>query len=216
MRFFNPGYLILFFCLTFFACANHSDLNDKTWTPMRKESPVKFGNEEKILEYVNNETNGYIKSKTIGSITYYGVLKPFDFLLAQERLKQKNNNLQRKDFENLQYFDLRIKVNGTKQEFIKHELESVLQYKQRVNYCAFEMQNDIKLIDGKDTLNCVLFHFERGFDIISYGHFILGFENHEGEMVNPKGLIFNDRLFNNGTIKFMFHPGLLVKEPVLL
>jgi len=206
------------FIILLFACnSNQTEENVSLESiPIDKKEPVSFKEPEKLISFIDNSNNGYIKNKRLGGITYMSVLKPTDYLLAQKKLTDNNSKCKKSDFEDLQYFDLRIKIDDFKMEFIKYNLSSTQQYQERVNYCAFGMQNDIKLIDGKDTLNCVLFHFERAFDVIPYGHFILGFENKKRNSIEAKTLCFDDKLFNNGIIKFTYAPGLLAKEPTLL
>lgn len=184
--------------------------------PLDKKETIKFSEPEKLVSFIDDNVNGFVKSKKLGEITYMSVLKPTDYLLAKKRISDSNPSYKKSDFEDLQYFDLRINIENIKTEFIKYNLPSVESYQQRVNYCAFNMQEDIKLIDGSDTLNCVLFHFERAFDVTSYGHFILGFENKKKKFIEAKTLCFNDKLFNNGIIKFTYAPSFLAKEPILL
>jgi hypothetical protein len=85
-----------------------------------------------------------------------------------------------------------------------------------VAYSAFEMQKDIYLVDGMDTLPCVMFHFERSFDVTPFGHFSIAFENSGNRRFTEKQIVFTDRLFNNGTIKFLFQSEDFTKAPVLL
>jgi len=183
---------------------------------LKKEEPKVFRQPEKLIAYVDNEDNDFIKTKHIGEITYQAALRPVDYLLSKKRIQENNPSLRKEAFEDLQYFDLRIGVADFHQEFIKYNLASGDDYQQQVNYCSFNMQKDIKLIDGKDTLNCVLFHYERTFDVVPYGHFTLGFEPIKSALVNTKVLLFSDQLFKNGMIKFTFSPKLLVNEPTLL
>lgn len=210
---------ILFFCTAaFFAgCGNAGQAEPvAVMRTLPKQAPERFETPEKLIAFVDNKENGFIRIKTIKEITYSSVLKPTDYLLAQQIIKEGNTALKKEDFEDLQYFDLRINVDGFNQEFIKYNLDSNGEYQERVNYCAFGMQEDIKLIDGKDTLNCVLYHYERSFDVVPYGHFTLGFEAKKSKTISTKTLLFNDRLFNNGLIQFTYLPELLVKEPMLL
>src|SRR5256885_770874 len=85
------------------------------------------------------------------------------------------------------------------------QISSDEEYSDRVNYCAFKFQNDISLYDGKDSIPCSLFHFERAFDIVPYGKFILGFakSNHPE---NAETFIVYDKIFHKGLIKFTFDP----------
>ncbi|MBA3680482.1 MAG: hypothetical protein H0W73_04860 [Bacteroidetes bacterium] len=184
--------------------------------PLKEKVAINFNAPEELVSFIDNTENGYIKNKKFGKVTYISILKPVDYMLAQKKISDSNKNYKKSDFEDLQYFDLRIKIEDFKMEFIKYDLSSTGQYQERINYCAFNMQNDISLIDGKDTLNCVLYHFERAFDVIPYGHFILGFENKNKKSINAKTLCFDDKLFNNGIIKFTYSPSFLAKEPTLL
>lgn len=205
----------IFFLNICVSCAPSKEEEIDLSLKLPREKPVKFNEPEKLIAFIDDKKNGFIKSKTIGQITYDAILKPIDYLLSQKRLEEKNNSLSKKDFEDLQYFDLRIKIEDFHKEFIKYDLESAEEYQQRVQYCAFNMQQDIKLIDGTDTLNCVLYHYERAFDVVPYGHFILGFETRKSDLVNTKTIVFYDQLFNNGIIKFTFSPEIMVNEPVL-
>jgi hypothetical protein len=198
------------------SCGGKNEEISLTPIPMSAKTMVKFSEPEKLVDYVNDEQNGFVKVKTIENIKYYSVLKPVEYLLAQKRLKDNNVKLKSEEFEDLQYFDLRIEIEDFKSEFIKYDLDSPASYEQRVKYCAFEMQNDIKLIDGNDTLRCVLYHFERAYDVVPYGHFILGFETTKKKNIEAKTLCFDDKLFNKGMIKFTYPPKTIAKQPVLL
>ena len=210
-------FIIFSFALFLFACNKQiEEYVSLDSLPIEKLEKIKFSEPQKLISFIDNNENGYIKSKKIGVITYMSVLKPTDYLLAKKKLSDNNSTYKKTDFEDLQYFDLRIKIDDFKMEFIKYNLGSVEEYQERINYCAFNMQNDIKLIDGNDTLNCVLFHFERAFDIAPYGHFMLGFENKNKKSIQAKTLCFDDKLFNNGIIKFTYTPSFLAKEPILL
>ncbi len=184
--------------------------------PMNKASKVEFKEPEKLIRFVDNEENGYLKNKTIENIKYSSFLKPIEYLLAQKRISENNPAVKSSDFEDLQYFDLRIEVKDFKMEFIKYDIETPEQYEERVKYCAFDMQNNIKLIDGNDTLSCLLYHYERAFNVVPYGHFILGFENKNKKLIETKTLCFEDKLFNKGMIKFTYAPQTIAKQPVLL
>lgn len=200
----------------FISCSKEKDEGSLTPISLSERTTIKFTDPEKLIDYVNDTDNGYIKIKTIDEIKYYSVLKPVEYLLAQKKVKENNANLKSSEFEDLQYFDLRIEIDGFNSEFIKYDLDSPASYEERVKYCAFEMQNDIKLIDGKDTLDCVLYHFERAFDVVPYGHFILGFETTKKKSIETKTLCFDDKLFNKGMIKFTYSPQTIAKQPVLL
>ncbi len=208
--------VVVLISVLFIGCSGYEAPETLYYAPIEKKESVVFNEPEQLIEYIDGKENGFIKTKTINAIEYSAVLKPSAYLLAQKRLLEKNENLKASDFEDLQYFDIRIAIQNFHSEFIKYNLEDTDEYQRRISYCAFEMQKDIQLIDGKDTLDCVLFHFERAFNVVPYGHFFLGFKPNPGKLISAKTIVFNDHLFNQGLIKFTFPPQLLVNEPTLL
>lgn len=85
-----------------------------------------------------------------------------------------------KEGKNIHYGDLCISLkNGT---------ETVLDWKasygekmQRVNYFNFEMQKDVFLTQGNDTLRCVLFHLEQPLNLNQCNKFLMAFQG----KINP-------------------------------
>lgn len=175
---------------------------------------IPFSSPEKLVAYVSSSENGYYKEKEIDEIKFSALLKPIDFIKANEKIKSSPSKIT--DGDDLQYFDLRITVKDFGMEFLKYNLSDVSDYPQRVDYCSFEMQNDIYLIDGNDTLPCVYYHFERAYNVVPFGHFILAFKPTDKNVVRAKTLVYYDRLFNKGLIKMTFLPQDLIKIPKLI
>ena len=86
---------------------------------------------------------------------------------------------------------------------LKYDLHSRKEYEDRVNYFAFGMQNDIRLVQGGDTLPCQLFHFERVYDVAPYATFLLAFPLGK-DYSSDKTLVLFDHGFNKGILKFFF------------
>ncbi|MHB8259768.1 MAG: hypothetical protein ACYDCN_00990 [Bacteroidia bacterium] len=76
------------------------------------------------------------------------------------------------------------------------------------------MEKDIRMVDGMDTLKCVLFHFERAYDVIPYATFLLAFPKSKFPLAE-KTFIYNDRVFNKGFIKITYTPEDLSQIPKL-
>ena len=76
------------------------------------------------------------------------------------------------------------------------------------------MQKDISLLDGKDTVPCDLYHFERAYDVSPSATILLGFTASK-KTKNDKTLIIYDRTFNKGTVKFLFKASELNNKPKL-
>jgi hypothetical protein len=160
-------------------------------------------------KWIGTEENGFIKSKTIEEITFKAFYKPIDFIINTElgdTLNVAQLEQQRKELEGVDYFTLKIKIEDFNQEFLKYNVTEPGLYDQRVQYCAFGMQNDISLLyNDKDTVRCNMFHFERSFDAAPQGTFLLGFSlPYPIEKVTARTLIINDRIFNKGLIKLRY------------
>jgi len=159
------------------------------------------------MKWVNNRENNLIMSKTIDDIHFSILYKPTEYIVCKELDdkeidKDKYENI-KAQLGDLQYFDLRVQINDFNQEFLKYNLTSSAEYDRRVNYCAFQMQNDIKIIAGLDTISCSLFHFERAFDVVPYGQFILGFKK-PTHSTGEETFVFYDKVFNKGIVKFTY------------
>ncbi|MFN7676735.1 hypothetical protein [Flavobacterium sp.] len=83
-----------------------------------------------------------------------------------------------------------------------------LDYQKAVEYMSFTIQKDFSVITSKnDTIQCSGVMFERNFKITPYHKLLLFFSD-----INPNDkiqLIYQDKLFKKGTLKFRF------KEPIL-
>jgi hypothetical protein len=106
-------------------------------------------------------------------------------------------------------------LNDGSTELLKYKNTSAQQYSDRVNYFAFGMQNDIALVDGNDTLHCDLYHYERAYDVAPSATMLLGFAKKNGSDRKDKTLIFYDRTFNKGMLKFKFAASTLYNKPKL-
>lgn len=174
-----------------------------------------------IQDYVIEPSNGLVKTKQINEFKYQIKYKPVDYVIASEVSEKdaitKKEYLEKlNELDGLQYFDIRVEVDGFNGELIKYNLSSEIEYERRVEYLAFKMQNDIKLIDGLDTSDCVLYHMERAYDVVPYTTILLGFKKSKiNNGLTDKTIVFRDHLFKNGIIKFTFIPADIQRVPNL-
>ena len=172
-----------------------------------------------MKEYVVDMEHGLIKSKIIDEVTFSAKYKPVDYIIANEIkenvISKTVYKKMQEELSGMQYFDLRIEIEKMNGELLKYGLSTEAEYEERVNYLAFTIKDDIKLIDGSDTLNCVLHHFERVYDIVPYATILLGFKNYGNDLMHEKTLMYHDKLFGKGIIKFTFLPADLQSIPHL-
>ncbi|MBK8705978.1 MAG: hypothetical protein IPN33_22105 [Saprospiraceae bacterium] len=220
--------LISLLCFIFFLCAcSNSDSNqglsddnvaevENGYVPSGK---AKLLDAEDYVEWIQDPGNGFRKEKTIADLTFSAQFKPFEYIVCLEEKKNEiaDSVVRRKvsELNGMQYYDLKISLNASGRELLKHELTSTQQYQERVNYFAFGMQNDIQLIDGPDTLACELYHFERSYDASPATVILLGFPVSKHNTSGDKTLLLYDRTFNSGLLKFTFSKKELKNLPKL-
>jgi hypothetical protein len=174
---------------------------------------------EEYVQWIQNPENGFKKEKTIDDLIFTAQYKPNEYIICmEERAPQLQDSLVKRKLEELselQYFDFKITLKAGEGELLKYKLSSSDEYNKRVNYFAFNMQNDIQLVEGNDTLPCSLFHFERAYDITPSSTFLLGFPVNKNSGKEDKTLIVYDKTFNKGFIKLTFSNNELKNLPKL-
>src|SRR5690606_24532770 len=79
-------------------------------------------------------------------------------------------------YEDFEYYMLKIEAMGFNQELAKFQLSSTQDYEKRIKYFAFAMQQDISIeTENGNSFPCEIFHFERIYNIAPYTTFMLGF-----------------------------------------
>lgn len=117
----------------------------------------------------------------------------------------------------LQYYTLTL-VSDDENEILEHySNESDEAYYQMLDYLENGIQDDIYLLQGTDTLPCVISHYERNFGLSANNKVSLAFKNTEPQrpFLHDKILVYNDRLFNTGELRFKISKESLNKLPEL-
>lgn len=207
-------YDFLIFCLSLFiftGCAEQN-LNSKdgneTSIVNTKDNTQEILSPKEFTHWVKEEKSPVKKEKAIGEFLFSALYKPYEYIICME---ERNNSLpdtllkrRIKEIDDMEYYDLKIELKNGKNELLKYNLSSPQQYTDRVNYFAFGMEKDIKLVvDGKDTILCGLYHFERAYDVVPFVKVVVGFKK-SSEKFKEKTLIFHDKIFENGIIKFHY------------
>jgi hypothetical protein len=167
--------------------------------------------------WVEDKENGLRVEKTIGEFTYTLQSKPLEYvaLLDLEKDKVSKPELTEKmeEFSGMDYFTFQISTDS-QQELLKKNLETTNDYYNRINYFSFEMQKDLKLIEGSDTVNCELFHFERVYGLAPYARFVLGFP--KSQSGQEKTFYYNEKIFGSGRIYLTIHAKKNIQLPEVI
>lgn len=158
-------------------------------------TPYKNWLEKKGKEVLQTE-------KKVEDYTFSALYRPVDYLaladMANEPFDEQRFKKKKEQYEGLQYFTFKISAEGQNTELLKVNLKSKDDYYKRIEYFSFKMQNDLKLIENSDTLDCVLFHFERVYNIAPYALFTVAFP--EGNTNTDKTIFYDDNILGVGRI----------------
>ena len=72
---------------------------------------------------------------------------------------------------------------------------------QRLYYLSFQMKENIRLIQGQDTLAPVLYHFERSFDLSPHRTFVMAFEEPLSKSPEDRTFILDSPVLGTGPLK---------------
>jgi len=128
-----------------------------------------------------------------GDYSYELQYIPVEIVLLRNNKEATVEELKSKLIENqsYQYYNLKISSKSNS-NFLKANLASKEEYYQRIAYYTTYAQSDIQLLDGTDTLSCMMYHFERNYGIQPHHTVLLGFTK-SGDGVNDKTLLYNDQ-----------------------
>lgn len=175
-----------------------------------------------FVRWVENPANGLRVTKTMGAITYMLQYKPVEYIVAMEEktqnLKKSTLNERVSELDGMQYYSLRLSPSSGDQDVLSQNMQSENDYLRMVNYFSFELEQDLYLVDGGDTLGCKLFHFVRDYGIGQNSDFVLGFDIPESQAKKTQRKVFviDDHLFENGIIKLEIDANDLEEIPELI
>lgn len=112
-------------------------------------------------------------------------------------------------YEHLHCLKLKIENKKWKTELLKYNVSSMNEYSERINYYSFKSQNDMLLIEGNDTLRSAFVNFERSFDLSPVINLTIAFERKTKGRLDRLNFVFDDRVYNNGKIKFELNSELI-------
>ncbi len=170
------------------------------------------------IKYVESEENGLNVSKKIGNVTYNIQYKPKPYLVLRkegpQRVQSEPWNDLMNGYDDVHYVDLRLK-SSSGWDFLKSDVKQTEDYFLRIKYLSSDIQRDVSLIQGQDTLNCVFSHFERTYGMTPYANVVLAFEKPTKVEDHPLTFVYHDRLTNGGIVKIQLTESALSNIPNL-
>lgn len=143
---------------------------------------------------------------SINSLDFVATEVPKEYyLIKQFGLEEKNRDSLIRNMAKERVIEFEIGTRDGQDLFESQFLKK--NKKDAVKYIISNIGDDFRVITAKgDTIPCIGVHFESTSNLTSFKRLLLYFDNvDEEEQIQ---LFYNDRLFGNGTMKFMFvnHP----------
>jgi hypothetical protein len=180
----------------------------------------KSKNVREYMGWVEKEENGLHKTKSIGAYEISLQYKPLEYIVTKEerkdRISEQTLVSRMEKLQDFQYFTLRLSSKDKQLKIMDIGNQTDQDYYNKVNYFSFGMQEDIYLVEDKDTLECKLFHFERNYDLAPYIDFLLAFTGPRSGVIRDKELVFEDKYLGIGPVKFIIDKSTLSNLPHLL
>ena len=153
---------------------------------------------QEYVEWNRDEENGLYKTIEQDGYSFQLQYRPQEFVAisnSSDPLSIDPNAFyeELEELKKYQFFTLRLS-SSAHPDFLKANLSSQEEYYQRVAYYSSFAQNDFKLVEEEDTLQCVMYHFERNYGIQPFQTLLLGFKNPGEAPDKDKTLIYQDRI----------------------
>ena len=172
------------------------------------------------ISWVNNPKNGLKVNEDVGDFIFCLQFEPLPYVALREQYKglttQKEIDKmidERKDF---QYFTLAIESSDKKTDILKKDIGSKGDYYARIQYFSYMMQQDLSLVDGTETLPCMLFQFQRDYNMTPFQTFILGFpKSAKSQKIQDKVLVYQDKVLGLKKVEIKIAASDIEKLPKL-
>ncbi len=155
------------------------------------------------VRYVEDSKNGLLVSlQNINNIRYTLQYQPADYLVFEElksvSVSSEDFKTQYKRFKGLEHYV--FKINRRAFDSLAEQKNDTSKTKKRLNdYFDFNIQKDIKLVNGNDTISCSISQCESSFGMTPYYTFVVGFENKTIE--GDRTFYFNGKKIGVGDVK---------------
>lgn len=162
---------------------------------------------QEYQKWIQNHKDDVVKVKTINRLKYSVSFQPMGTLLLKADVNKniKSDSKIALDYKNVMAFNLDITDTGETTSMLRFELANENEYYDRINYYTNLIGKDLYLVDGTDTLSCQFTHMEQTYNIAPVNTISLEFvRNGNPTEYNETWLVYNDRIFNSGILKFHF------------
>ena len=178
-----------------------------------------FKTEAALLEFLKDETNGYVQHKTIQGVDYTLMYRPTDMLVKQEVLDStdtKQVDKLRAKYSQYLYFNLSMSKNN--QELLSVAPKDRNEFGAMVSQLAFGMQEKVHLFTpSKDTLELADYIYPRMYGMSGATTLMFVYPRAETHLKDSHlNFTIEDLGLYTGEVKFKIPVDKLQEEPKLL
>jgi len=170
-----------------------------------------------LIRWVENSENGFIQRQEFEHYFFEAKYKPTDYVISIEgrtdHLSEEKYAELKGELEGLQYVDLTIGPLTTQGNALSGGIENQDEYFERLDYFVTYANQDIFMVQGKDTLMPKLYHFERNYGLAPKNTLLLGFD--QGEKGKDRNVYIDDQILGVGRVKFLFKNKTIQSTPTL-
>lgn len=161
-------------------------------------------NPDSFKDFCSDPENGWVQQKSFGDVTLRCFRKPTEYLALQE-VKFSHDSLgvvkQKCDqYRQLEYYEIQVEAEGLQLERSRSNYNG--EDKSMVEYLSYDFEQNIRLVNGTDTLSPALFHFERSYGLNSKVTFNLAFDVKQKK--SDRILEVDSELLGSGKVKFLY------------
>lgn len=169
---------------------------------------------EEYIQWIESEKKGLQVSESMQGYVFRLQYKPHPYML----LKQYQGHIPNLDHElqqlaGLQYYNFSIS-NTDGEAALEDGSTPDLKNMSQIEYFTSNIKKNIYLVENGDTLPCELSYFERNYGSTDGNQLVLGFrENSPASGPADRTFIYNDDVFNTGTIKLLISGSAIAGVP---
>jgi hypothetical protein len=171
------------------------------------------------IAFVNNSENGFISNRTFNGVNYRSSMVTPEILAIRSgnrtTLTKKQFEDELKTRENKLNFVFTISDESGSNK-VKEIVFNELAYSKILKYSNALINEDFKLLQGKDTIYCALVHLEPANSISPVLRLTIAFNGVNMKNPGDLTLFFNDNIFLNGPLKFHFNKELFTNKPEII
>lgn len=177
----------------------------------------KFLNEKEYLNYLRSAESGLTQHQLLNGVDYCLTYLPPEYmsLMRRETVGPESDSSSKKGQTEPINFTLLLQ-DEDKDEFQVKSLVNTGDFNAVLQYANSDMKQDVRLLVGYDTLYCSLLHMEPANSLLPMVRIsMVFFAPASQDLKDGFTLLYNDRIFNKGPLRYNYTNRLMAALPQL-